>query len=426
MALPGTHEMKAARFIDLPQSIQLAQEQARQKKGEEDTSNGSVSHSALETELEDKAEERDGLPTNEQTGVEPLDLLAKSAGYDDYELWWERQIEQRRDVTNLFEGILEAMTAMRETRGDAAPKNEREAQREAHMRHRIRAAQKAGFSRIAVVCGAWHAPALSKPGGEQADAELLDGLERIQVEATWIPWTNSRLSFRSGYGAGVTSPGWYEHLWTAPDRTTIRWVAQAAHLLRAEGLGDLHEAIQTLLCNGNAEPMQLIRDKLEIGEELGEVPAGAPAVPLQRDLEIRQRKLRFKPSPTSEMFGFDLRKETDRARALAYCQQVIVRPSQTIPILITDLYEGRNAREMLRRAGELKASGAQVICLLALSDRGAPSFDRRNAALLASMDIPAFACTPELFPDLMAAAIQRKYLAQWAAGNDIVTIREEA
>lgn len=353
-----------ARFIDLPQSIQLAQVQARQKKREEDTSTGSASDAALEAELEDKAEERDGLrlPTDEQTRVEPLDLLAKSAGYDDYELWWERQIEQRRDVTNLFEGILEAMTAMRETREDAASKNECEAQREAHMRQRIRAAQKAGFSRIAVVCGAWHAPALSKPGGEQTDAELLDGLERIQVASTWIPWTNSRLSFRSGYGAGVTSPGWYEHLWTAPDRATIRWVAQAAHLLRAEGLdassasvieavrlaealasirglsmpglGDLHEAIQTVLCNGNAEPMQLIRDKLEIGEQLGEAPEGAPAVPLQRDLEIRQRKLRFKPSPSSEMFDFDLRKETDRARSQLLHQLLLLniewgRPHRT-------------------------------------------------------------------------------------------------
>jgi len=102
------------------------------------------------------------------------------------------------------------------------------------------------------------------------------------------------------------------------------------------------------------------------------------------------------------------------------------RPAQTILVLITDLYEGGNAKEMLRRAGELKASGAQVICLLALSDRGASGFDQRNAALLASMDIPAFACTPELFPDLMAAAIQRQDLAQWAARNDIVAVREEA
>ncbi len=130
--------------------------------------------------------------------------------------------------------------------------------------------------------------------------------------------------------------------------------------------------------------------------------------------------------PVDLLFGVQLGGGTDINRALAYCQQVITRPAQTILVLITDLYEGGNAKEMQRRAGELKASGAQVICLLALSDRGAPGFDQRNAALLASRDIPAFACTPELFPELMAAAIQRQDLAQWAARNDIFAVREEA
>ncbi|HKV60099.1 MAG TPA: DUF5682 family protein, partial [Ktedonobacteraceae bacterium] len=197
--------------------------------------------------------------------------------------------------------------------------------------------------RIAVVCGAWHAPVLSKLDDQRADEALLDGLKRIKVEATWIPWTNSRLALRSGYGAGVTSPGWYEHLWSVSDRVTIRWLTHAAHLLRSEGLDtssanvieavrlaealaamrdlpmpglhDLREAIQTVLCHGNAEPMQLIRDKLEIGEKLGEVPPETPAVPLQRDLENRQRKLRFKPSPAIESYDFDLRKDTDRQRS---------------------------------------------------------------------------------------------------------------
>src|SRR5205085_11101105 len=116
------------------------------------------------------------------------------------------------------------------------PKDEQEAQREAHMRQMIRAAQKEGYQRIAVVCGAWHAPVLINPGPAKADTEILKGLKRVKTEATWIPWTNSRLAYRSGYGAGVTSPGWYEHLWTAPDRITIRWLANAAQLLRAEGL----------------------------------------------------------------------------------------------------------------------------------------------------------------------------------------------
>ena len=129
--------------------------------------------------------------------------------------------------------------------------------------------------------------------------------------------------------------------------------------------------------------------------------------------------------PVDLLFGVQLGGGTDINRALAYCQQVISRPAQTILVLITDLYEGGNAQEMLRRAAELKAGGVQVICLLALSDQGTPSFDQHNAAQLAGMNIPSFACTPELFPDLMAAAISRQDLATWAAKNDIVTVRGE-
>ncbi len=127
--------------------------------------------------------------------------------------------------------------------------------------------------------------------------------------------------------------------------------------------------------------------------------------------------------PVDLLFGTQLGGGTDINRALAYCQQVITRPAQTI--LITDLYEGGSRNDMLRRAAELVASGVQIICLLTLSDKGTPSFDQHNAAVLASMGVPAFACTPELFPDLMAAAIQKQDLAIWAAKNDIVTVRSE-
>ena len=129
--------------------------------------------------------------------------------------------------------------------------------------------------------------------------------------------------------------------------------------------------------------------------------------------------------PVDLLFGTQLGGGTDINRALAYCQQIITRPAQTILVLITDLYEGGDAQEMLRRAAELTASGTQVICLLALSDKGTPSFDQRNAAALATLGIPSFACTPDLFPDMMAAAIQRQDLGLWAAKNDIVTVRGE-
>ncbi len=129
--------------------------------------------------------------------------------------------------------------------------------------------------------------------------------------------------------------------------------------------------------------------------------------------------------PVDLLFGTQLGGGTDINRALAYCQQVITRPTQTILVLITDLYEGGNQQEMLRRTAELVASGVQVICLLALSDKGTPSFDTHNAAILASFGIPSFACTPDLFPDMMAAAIQKQDLGIWAAKNDIVTVRAQ-
>ncbi|HKV85711.1 MAG TPA: VWA domain-containing protein [Ktedonobacterales bacterium] len=129
--------------------------------------------------------------------------------------------------------------------------------------------------------------------------------------------------------------------------------------------------------------------------------------------------------PVDLLFGTQLGGGTDINRALAYCQQIITRPSQTILILITDLYEGGNAREMIQRAAQIVGAGAQMVCLLALSDKGSPSFDTGNAATLAGLGVPSFACTPDLFPDLMAAAISRRDLALWAARNDIVTARAE-
>lgn len=129
--------------------------------------------------------------------------------------------------------------------------------------------------------------------------------------------------------------------------------------------------------------------------------------------------------PVDLLFGTQLGGGTDINRALAYCQQVITRPTQTILVLITDLYEGGNSEEMLRRAAELVADGVQVICLLALSDQGTPSYDQKNAATLAGFGIPTFACTPDLFPDLMAAAIQRQDINLWAARNEISAARGE-
>jgi hypothetical protein len=344
-----------SRFIDLPQAIQFA------RQPEPEGPEGETSEAPADGESGQEPAQAAGAiaplaPAPEEPAAltarpdqpdprdDPLALLAEAAGYDDHELWWERQIEQRQESAGLFESILEAMTALRE---DAPPRDEREAQREAHMRQSIRAAIKDGYQNIAVVTGAWHSPALRNldaSGLAGADAALLKGLPRMKVEATWVPWTNSRLSYRNGYGAGVNAPGWYAHLWEQPDGAPARWLTLAAQTLRAEGLDvssasvieavrlvsalaalrdlsmpgldEMREATLTVLCNGDETRLALIRDKLEIGAAMGEVPDDAPSVPLARDLATQQRKLRFPPSQEIQKdVDFDLRKENDLAKS---------------------------------------------------------------------------------------------------------------
>ena len=202
------------------------------------------------------------------------------------------------------------------------------------MRQAIRRGRSEGFVRIAVVCGAWHAPALDTLPQRKTDEALLRGLKRVKVEATWVPWTASRLAYASGYGAGVESPAWYRHLWeTNGDLTT--WLASAARLLRDEdldassaqvvdavrlaqalaalrerpqpSLSEVTEATLAVLCGGEAARMTLIHTKLVVGDEMGGLPEGVPAVPLQRDLEAHARRLRLRPAAEERGLDLDLR-----------------------------------------------------------------------------------------------------------------------
>ena len=118
--------------------------------------------------------------------------------------------------------------------------------------------------------------------------------------------------------------------------------------------------------------------------------------------------------PVELLFGTQLGGGTDINRAIAYCQGIITRPTDTIFVLISDLYEGGVRAEMLKRVAAMNAAGIQVIVLLALSDEGAPAYDHENAAALAALGVPAFACTPDAFPELMAAAVERRDLKEWS------------
>lgn len=129
--------------------------------------------------------------------------------------------------------------------------------------------------------------------------------------------------------------------------------------------------------------------------------------------------------PVDVLMGVQLGGGTDINRALAYCQGLIVRPRDTILVLVTDLYEGGNNSEMLSRAASIANSGARMLTLLALNDSGAPSYDNKNAAAFAGFGIPSFACTPDKFPELMGAAINGTDIAEWASRQGMTTTRAQ-
>ncbi|THF85688.1 hypothetical protein E7T09_14160 [Deinococcus sp. KSM4-11] len=275
---------------------------------------------------------------------DPLRVLAEAAGYVDFERWWETLVEARGDDFEVFDAINEAMQAVR---ADAPAASGREAQREACMRQTIRAALKEGVQRVAVVCGAWHAPALDVEAFRaKDDAALLKGLPKAKVTLTWVPWTHGRLSMGSGYGAGVRSPGYYHHLFTTHRNVTEHWFARAARLLREErleassasvieatrlantlaalrgralpGLDELNEAALSVFGWDSDLPLRLIERKLVVGEALGEVPDGVPTVPLAQDLAKIQKSLRLKVQPEQIDLTLDLRADTDLARSVLF------------------------------------------------------------------------------------------------------------
>lgn len=340
-----------ARFIDLPMTHQLAQErEERNKQATEEAEQAPERQSdgPFEHEEESKAELTPEEIWQERLRRDPLSQLAQAAGFEDSERWWNFMIEQRGNSQGLFEAIREAMIALRQEgqRSYESPERELyEARREAWMRQALRAALNEGFERIAVVCGAWHVPALAELPPAKEDQALLKGLPKLKVQATWIPWTFERLSMASGYGAGVESPGWYDHLWEHNERSSIvpAWMTRVARLLRDEGLDassasvieavrladalaamrdrplpglqELNEASEALFCFGDSLPLQLISHKLIIGEVLGQVPDETPMVPLQQDLTREQKRLRLPAEATARPYDLDLRKATDLGRS---------------------------------------------------------------------------------------------------------------
>ncbi|MGW1560941.1 DUF5682 family protein [Streptomyces sp. NPDC002144] len=324
------HEVPA-RFIDLPATHTLAWGQDGTEGPTERKADGDGGEGAEGSEVDVR--------------IDPLAVLADAAGYDDPERWWEDVVEHRgvgeRDAFAPFAVLEEAMGALRETYGVGG--RDRDLVREAHMRLQLRAAEREFGDGVAVVCGACHVPALRERTTVAADRALLKGLPKVKTDMTWVPWTHRRLSRVSGYGAGIESPGWYGHLFGAQDRPIERWMTKVAGLLREEdrlvssahvieavrlaetlaamrgrplpGLGETTDAVRAVMCEGSDVPLGLVHDRLVVGDVLGEVPRTAPAVPLQRDLDRTQRRLRLKPEALERELELDLRKETDAGRS---------------------------------------------------------------------------------------------------------------
>lgn len=319
-----------ARFCDLPACVMLA---------EGDGTDAGPGPAA-------SAGEEPGGPGSPRG--DPVALLAAAAGYDDTERWWDHVIESRLDGQSPFAALTDAMAELRaDASGTHHPHGEdlREQRREAHMRQAVRAALRQTEGTVAVVCGAWHAPALAgKLPPASADAELLRGMSKRKAALTWVPWTHSRLAAASGYGAGITSPGWYHHLFTTPDQTVIRWLTKVAGVLRQHdlpvstahvieaarladalaalrarplaGLAEVSEATKSVMCEGDEDAAAFVTHDLVVGEQLGAVPDRAPAVPLDADLRAQARAVHLKIQALERNLALDLRKETDRGRSV--------------------------------------------------------------------------------------------------------------
>ena len=321
--------------------------------------------------------------------IDPLAELAAAAGDPDAERWWDDVVEHRGDGAPAFEAVAQAMSAVR---AGHDPASRREAQREAHMRQVLRRAIADGHPRIAVVCGAWHVPALAGPmPTAAADMRTLRALAKVKVGISWVPWTHRRLAMSSGYGAGVRSPGWYAHVFRHPGPAGIsRWFVGAARLLRDRGMSaspdhliaatraaDALAALRGRPRAGLAEVLDaadavmagagglaLIERELVVGDAIGEVPAEAPQVPLARDLAAQQRKVRLKPTADVKVLELDVRTPSARARS------VLLHRLAALGVPWGRVEEGRGSSGTFRETWRLRWEPELTIRLIELSAHG--------------------------------------------------------
>ncbi len=354
-------------FIDLPQGVRMGEEKTEKEGGagergtgggegvEETSAPGGDTGDSGQTQhgfgpgCATQAGEEDEL--HARVRADPVGVLGEMSGYGDGERWWDHLIESTPGSSRsaeeagaaaleVFQGVLEAMGALREKMGPDPDVWEQ--RREAHMRQAIREAVKEGAQKVAVVTGAWHSPALAgydAKGSAKEDKELLKGLAKVKVGAAWVPWSYQRLSRASGYGAGVVSPEWYHTVWTGTQEIAPVWLTRVARLMRERDLDassahvieaarlanslaamrgrpmptleELSEAALSVICHADEAPMRLVHRRLIIGERIGEVPERVPQTPVQLDFARTAKRLRLAMSEVEKEIELDLRQAFD-------------------------------------------------------------------------------------------------------------------
>ncbi len=437
------------RFIDLPSSVKFAL--SRNEKDddnkdddnkdddnkEDDSKDGKAETSAEEErkdDVEGESEDADAKLVGEIIR-DPIGTIARIAGDPDPERWEERAIEAAVKPGRIFPGFLELMTELRfavrdaqTTRrrsesadalesecaegaeGDATDATDANASeleklavavarqtggsdrdleqlREAHMRREIRAALKKGKERVAVVCGAWHAPVLDLETtdarrlalipSKSIDDKLLSRLPKVKTSFSWIPWTNSRMTRRSGYGAGIEAPAFLGTIWNEsqeartldrmtgrtgrrvdsdparesdvsfPYRTAVvKTLSRAARLLRDDGgeaaaanvvdaarfadtlaavrgranasLDEIRDAVRCVFCDGEEQAFRAVQQRLEVGNEIGVAPKRTTKPPLAKEIESQSKKLRLARAEEERTIKIDTREDVGMRKSIFF------------------------------------------------------------------------------------------------------------
>lgn len=410
-------------FVDIPINIKLSQqvadmqaleetlkqeEQSIEDRSDYTSEDGNAPEDGSENDLEDvdnqaseecilKADDQnqdDSINSLNQLSRDPIGVLAKLAGYDDGEAWWHDLIENSANTLesqethqDIFASVATAMTVLREKQleladaTDNAPDNEtsqsltlskaeqdelENQQREAYMRLQIAKESKDTDGHIAVVCGAWHIPALDPSIYKQLDWQSYDNgsgkitakadrailktlpkkLPSSKVKSTWVPWTSPRLATQSGYGAGVQAPMWYLHLWQQRKnpQALVHWVSTIANRLRKSGqvvstasiieavrlstslaavrnrpsvgFEEITEAVIACLCFGEKLIWEQVADALLLGNQVGRIPEDTPLAPLLEDLQRQQKKLKLKPEALQRELSLDLRSQAGLSKSI--------------------------------------------------------------------------------------------------------------